>query len=148
MIFQNKFLTSRGACDFFKCIFAIIGAFKKKSYSKTIFFLWQAPNFIWGQCIFPNFHFSHSPSEGTPTTAQAYSIFVQLERQVDEGIRMKSREGEGSVLLNSKHEWFTPKLVEVSFNQQWPTSSRAQHKFVFSRKKTATLVCVLLQSKS
>ena len=41
-----------------------------------------------------------------------------LERQVDEEIRMKMREREGCILLNSKHEWFTPKTVEISFKQQ------------------------------
>ena len=31
-------------------------------FSKTILFLWQALNFIWGQYNFPNFHFSHRPT--------------------------------------------------------------------------------------
>ena len=41
-----------------------------------------------------------------------------LQRQVDEGLRMKMMEGEGCVLLNTKNEWFTPKLVELEFKQQ------------------------------
>ena len=41
-----------------------------------------------------------------------------LQRQVDEGLRIKMREGEGCVILNSKNEWFTPKLVEVEIRQQ------------------------------
>ena len=40
-----------------------------------------------------------------------------LQRQVDEDIRMKLRENEGCVLLNSKNEYFTPKSVEVIFKQ-------------------------------
>ena len=32
------------------------------SSPKTILFLWQAPNFIWGQFNFPNFQFSHRPN--------------------------------------------------------------------------------------
>ena len=34
------------------CIFELF------SFSKTILFLWQAPNFMWEQYISPNFHFS------------------------------------------------------------------------------------------
>ena len=41
-----------------------------------------------------------------------------IQRQVDEGLRMKTREGEGCVLLNSKNELFTPKLVELDIRQQ------------------------------
>ena len=41
-----------------------------------------------------------------------------LQRQVDEGLRMNKKEEEGCVLLNSKNEWFTPKLVELNFRQQ------------------------------
>ena len=39
-----------------RCIFELF------SFSKTVLFLWQAPNFIWGQYNFPNFHFSHRPT--------------------------------------------------------------------------------------
>ena len=41
-----------------------------------------------------------------------------LQRQIDEGLQMKIKEAEGCVLLNSKNEWFTPKLVEPAFRQQ------------------------------
>ena len=40
-----------------------------------------------------------------------------LQRQVDEDIRMKIRENEGFVLLNSKNEYYTPKSVELIFKQ-------------------------------
>ena len=40
-----------------------------------------------------------------------------LQRQVDEDIRMKQRENEGCVLLNSKYEYYTPKSVELIFKQ-------------------------------
>ena len=41
-----------------------------------------------------------------------------LERQVEEGLRMGVRQSEGCVLLNTKCEWYTPKLVEMVFKQQ------------------------------
>ena len=40
-----------------------------------------------------------------------------LDRQVDEGLRIQQCENEGGVLLNSKNEWFTPKVVETIFKQ-------------------------------
>ena len=40
-----------------------------------------------------------------------------LQRQVDEGLRMTKREKEGCVLLNSKNEWFTPRLIVPTFVQ-------------------------------
>ena len=40
-----------------------------------------------------------------------------LDRQVDEGLRIQQCENEGGVLLNSKNEWFTPKVIETIFKQ-------------------------------
>ena len=40
-----------------------------------------------------------------------------LQRQIDEGLRMKRKEEEGCILLNGKNEFFTPKLVEIAFRQ-------------------------------
>ena len=40
-----------------------------------------------------------------------------LGRQVDEDIRMKLKENQGCVLLNSKNEYYTPKSVEIVFKQ-------------------------------
>ena len=40
-----------------------------------------------------------------------------LQRQIDEGLMMKMKENEGCILLNGKNEFFTPKLVEVTFRQ-------------------------------
>ena len=40
-----------------------------------------------------------------------------LQRQVNEDIRMKTRENEGFKLLNSKNEYYTPKSVELIFKQ-------------------------------
>ena len=40
-----------------------------------------------------------------------------LDRQVDEGLRIQQCENEGGVLLNSKNEWFTPKVIETIFEQ-------------------------------
>ena len=37
-----------------------------------------------------------------------------VPRQIFEGFRIKRREDEGCVLLNSRNEWFTLKLVEPS----------------------------------
>ena len=41
-----------------------------------------------------------------------------LERQVDEGLRILQCENEGGVVLNSKNEWFTPRVIETVFRQQ------------------------------
>ena len=41
-----------------------------------------------------------------------------LNRQIDEGLRMTASELEGTVLLNSKNEFFTPKIVMPVFRQQ------------------------------
>lgn len=41
-----------------------------------------------------------------------------LDRQVDEGLRILQCENQGGVVLNSKNEWFTPKVVETVFRQQ------------------------------
>ena len=41
-----------------------------------------------------------------------------LPRQVDEDIRMQHYEAAGGVLLNSKHEYYTPKSVQTIFRQQ------------------------------
>ena len=41
-----------------------------------------------------------------------------LDRQVDEGLRIIECEKEGGKVLNSKNEWFTPKIVEAVFRQQ------------------------------
>ena len=41
-----------------------------------------------------------------------------LDRQVDEGLRILQCENEGGVVLNSKNEWFTPKVIETVFRQQ------------------------------
>ena len=41
-----------------------------------------------------------------------------LQRQVDEGLRMRIAEDDGKVLLNSKNEWFTPRLVVPAFRQE------------------------------
>ena len=41
-----------------------------------------------------------------------------LQRQVDEGHRMRIAEDDGQVLLNSKNEWFTPRLVVPAFRQE------------------------------
>ena len=40
-----------------------------------------------------------------------------LQRQLDEGMRMNTNEADGCVLLNSRNEWFTPKLVVPTFRQ-------------------------------
>ena len=40
-----------------------------------------------------------------------------LQRQLEEGLRIRMAENDGCVLLNSKNEWFTPKLVETIFKQ-------------------------------
>ena len=41
-----------------------------------------------------------------------------LDRQIDEGLRMNECEARGENLLNSKNEYFTPKIVETVFRQQ------------------------------
>ena len=41
-----------------------------------------------------------------------------LPRQVDEDVRMQHHEEAGRVLLNSKHEYYTPKSVQTIFRQQ------------------------------
>ena len=41
-----------------------------------------------------------------------------LSRQIDEGLRITATELEGAVLLNSKNEFFTPKIVMPVFRQQ------------------------------
>ena len=41
-----------------------------------------------------------------------------LERQVDEGYRIKKSEKDGWTVLNSKNEWFTPRTIEINFKQQ------------------------------
>ena len=41
-----------------------------------------------------------------------------LDRQVDEGFRILECENETGVVLNSKNEWFTPRIVETVFRQQ------------------------------
>ena len=41
-----------------------------------------------------------------------------MDRQVDEGLRIIECEKEGGKVLNSKNEWFTPKIVEAVFRQQ------------------------------
>ena len=41
-----------------------------------------------------------------------------LDRQVDEGFRILQCENETGVVLNSKNEWFTPRIVETVFRQQ------------------------------
>ena len=41
-----------------------------------------------------------------------------LDRQVDEGFRIIQCEAENGLVLNSKNEWFTPKIVETVFRQQ------------------------------
>ena len=41
-----------------------------------------------------------------------------LDRQVDEGFRILECESETGVVLNSKNEWFTPRIVETVFRQQ------------------------------
>ena len=41
-----------------------------------------------------------------------------LQRQVDEDIRMQQYEANGAILLNSKHEYYTPKSVQPDFRQQ------------------------------
>ena len=41
-----------------------------------------------------------------------------LQRQVDEDMRMQEFEGGGGILLNSKHEWYTPKSIQPVFRQQ------------------------------
>ena len=41
-----------------------------------------------------------------------------LDRQIDEGLRISKCEAQGGVLLNSKIEFFTPKIVLPVFRQQ------------------------------
>ena len=41
-----------------------------------------------------------------------------LDRQFDEGFRIIQCEAENGLVLNSKNEWFTPKIVETVFRQQ------------------------------
>ena len=46
------------------------------------------------------------------------SVFKKcLDRQVEEGLRILECEGGGGVVLNSKNEWFTPKVIETVFRQ-------------------------------
>ena len=40
-----------------------------------------------------------------------------LQRQIDEGLRIKRSENEGCTLFNGKNEFYTPKLVEPIFRQ-------------------------------
>ena len=40
-----------------------------------------------------------------------------LDRQVDEGLRITRCEAEGGTILNSKNEFFTPKIVSTVFRQ-------------------------------
>ena len=40
-----------------------------------------------------------------------------LDRQIDEGLRINECESDGGKILNSKNEWFTPKIVETVFRQ-------------------------------
>ena len=40
-----------------------------------------------------------------------------LQRQIDEGLRIKRKEAEGCILLNGKNEFYTPRLVEPVFRQ-------------------------------
>ena len=40
-----------------------------------------------------------------------------LDRQVDEGLRMTKCEAEGGQMLNSKNEYYTPKIVLLLFRQ-------------------------------
>ena len=47
------------------------------------------------------------------------SVFRKcLERQVDEGLLILQCENGGVVMLNSKNEWFTPRVIETVFMQQ------------------------------
>ena len=41
-----------------------------------------------------------------------------LDRQIDEGLRITECESEGGTILNSKNEWFTPRIVEAVYRQQ------------------------------
>ena len=41
-----------------------------------------------------------------------------LDRQIDEGLRITECESKGGGLLNSKNEYFTPKIVLPVFRQQ------------------------------
>ena len=41
-----------------------------------------------------------------------------LPRQVDEDFRMQEYEARGDILMNSKHEYYTPKSVHPVFRQQ------------------------------
>ena len=40
-----------------------------------------------------------------------------LQRQIDEGLRIKRKEAEGCILLNGKNKFYTPRLVEPVFRQ-------------------------------
>ena len=40
-----------------------------------------------------------------------------LDRQVDEDVRMQEHENSGGTILNSKHEYYTPKSVHPVFRQ-------------------------------
>ena len=40
-----------------------------------------------------------------------------LQRQIDEGLRIIRNENEGCMILNGKHKFYTPKLVEPNFRQ-------------------------------
>jgi hypothetical protein len=40
-----------------------------------------------------------------------------LQRQIDEGLRIRRNENEGCILLNGKNEFYTSKLVEPDFRQ-------------------------------
>ena len=65
----------------------------------------------------------HSGQVGVEGGALDYKFRVSgvfqkcLERQVDEGIRIRLNEQDGVELLNSKNEWFTAKTIETTFKQ-------------------------------
>jgi hypothetical protein len=53
------------------------------------------------------------------TTISVSGVFRKcLYRQLDEGFRILECENETGVVLNSKNEWFTPRIVETVFRQQ------------------------------
>ena len=66
----------------------------------------------------------HGGAVGPDSGVNDYKVRVAgkfdkcLQRQVDEDIRMQEFEANGATLLNSKHEYFTPKSVQAVFRQQ------------------------------
>ena len=75
-------------------------------------------------CMWEHTRDVHGGAVGPDSGVNDYKVRVAgkfnkcLQRQVDEDIRMQEFEANGATLLNSKHEYFTPKSVQAVFRQQ------------------------------